>query len=74
MTDRTSPEHDHLTRRKAIRDQLIGSGQDPKVAERWCDAWEAEAALRGLERSGDYWDAGKRWIDAQCAVRRQPPN
>lgn len=74
MTDRATPERDHVTRRQAIRDQLIGSGQDPKVAERWCDAWEAEAAMRGLERSGDYWDAGKRWIDVQCALRKQPPN
>ena len=44
------------------------------VAERWCGAWEAEAALRGLARDGDYWEAGKRWIDAQCAARKRPPN
>lgn len=74
MTDHTTPEREHLARRSAIRDQLIGSGQDPVVAERWCDAWEAEAALRGFDRSGDYWDAGKRWIDGQCAARKQPPN
>ena len=74
MTHDTSPNREHLARRRAIRDQLIGSGQDPKVAERWCDAWEAEAALRGLDRSGDYWDAGQRWIDGQCAARKQPPN
>ena len=52
----------------------MGSGMDPLVAERWCGAWEAEAALRGLSPDAEYWDAGKRWIDTQCAVRRQPPN
>jgi hypothetical protein len=34
-----------------------------------CDALEAEAALQGLARDADYWDAGKLWIDAQCAAR-----
>lgn len=36
-------------RRAAIRNRLISSGKDPAVAERWCDAWEAEAALQGLD-------------------------
>ena len=30
--------------------------------------------MQGLERGSDYWDAGKVWIDAQCAARKQPPN
>jgi hypothetical protein len=64
----------HQARRTAIRDALIGSGQDPAVAERWCDAWDAEAALLGVSRDDDYWDAGKRWIDTQCAARKRPPN
>jgi len=67
-------ERIHMARRTAIRNRLIGSGKDPAVAERWCDAWEAEAALRGLARSDDYWEAGKLWIDGQCAARKQPPN
>ena len=61
-------------RRATIRKALTGSGMDPNVAERWCGAWEAEAALRGMTVSDDYWDAGKRWIDAQCSARKQPPN
>ena len=61
-------------RRAAIRNRLISTGKDPDVAERWCDAWEAEAALRALKRDGDYWEAGKLWIDAQCAARKQPPS
>jgi hypothetical protein len=47
---------------------------DPDVANRWCDAWEAEAALRDLTRDSDYWEAGKLWIDAQCAARKRPSN
>ena len=61
-------------RRAAIRTALTRSGMDPTVADRWCGAWEAEAALRGLAPGTDFWDAGKRWIDGQCAARKQPPN
>lgn len=64
----------HAARRAAIRETLIGSGKDPAVAERWCDAWDAEAALRDVKRDGDYWDAGKLWIDTQCAAGKRPPN
>jgi hypothetical protein len=61
-------------RRATIRTALTESGMDPNVAERWCGAWEAEAALRDMNAGEDYWDAGKRWIDAQCSARKQPPN
>jgi hypothetical protein len=65
----------HQARRAAIRDRLLTSpGLPPDVAEQWCDAWETEAALRGLARDDDYWDAGKLWIDRQCAVNKRPPN
>ena len=74
MTRRGDPERIHAARRSAIRDVLISSGKDPTVAERWCDAWEAEAALQGLEQGSAYWDAGQLWIDAQCAARKQPPS
>ena len=62
------------TRRDAIRDQLASAGMDPGVAERWCVAWEAEAAIRGVQRGADFWEAGRSWIDGQCAARKQPPN
>ncbi len=74
MARRADPERIHVARRAAIRNRLISTGKDPDVAERWCDAWEAEAALRGLKRDGDYWEAGSRWIDAQCVAGKQPPN
>ena len=62
----------HEARRAAIRNRLIGSGKDPDIAERWCDASEAEAALQGIPRNRDYWEAGTLWIDAQCAARKRP--
>ena len=48
------------------------TGLDHDLAERWCDAWETEAALQGLERGSAFWDAGKAWIDSQCAARKRP--
>jgi hypothetical protein len=74
VTRRADPERIYLARRAAITNILTGSGMDPDVANRWCDAWEAEAVLRDLDRDGDYWQAGKLWIDAQCAARKRPPN
>jgi hypothetical protein len=41
-----------------------------ETAERWCDAWEFEAATRGLPRDRDYWTAGEEWIAAERAARR----
>ncbi len=68
-------ERIHGARRAAIRNRLLASGgMDIDVAERWCDAWEAEAALQGIARNSDYWDAGELWIDAQCAARKRPPS
>ena len=75
MSRRPDPARIHQARRAAIRNTIMQSrGLDQDVAERWCDAWEAEAALQGLERGSAYWDADKAWIDAQCAARRRPPN
>jgi hypothetical protein len=74
MSEPDETDQRDRARRDAIRDQLAGSGMDPGVAERWCVAWEAEAALRGVRRSDDFWEAGRSWIDGQCAARKQPPN
>jgi hypothetical protein len=75
MSRHPDPERIHMARRAAIRNVIMQSrGLDHDVAERWCDAWEAEAAMRGIERGSAYWDAGKAWIDAQCAARNRPPN
>jgi hypothetical protein len=74
VNDSDETERRIRARRDAIRDQLAGGGMDPAVAERWCVAWEAEAALRGVRRTDDFWEAGRSWIDGQCSARRLPPN
>lgn len=40
----------------------------------WCDAWEAEAARRGLEPSAESWEDGIRWIVGKVAAGEQPPD
>jgi hypothetical protein len=38
-------------------------GMTLEDAERWCDAWELEAASRGLHpRDADYRQLGEAWI------------
>ena len=75
MSRQADPDRINRSRRAAIRDAIMQErGLDQDVAERWCDAWEAEAALQERERDGAFWDAGKLWIDRQCSARRQPPN
>lgn len=41
---------------------------------RWVNAWEAEAARRGLEPSADSWEDGIRWIVAKVAAGEPPPD
>jgi hypothetical protein len=53
-----------------MRNTMTGSGMDLETAERWRDAWELEAAGRGLPRDSDYWQAGSEWIAAERAARR----
>lgn len=59
-------------RRTRCLEHVIRFGQSPDLAERWCDAWEHEAELRGWSRSGEFWEHGRLWIDAQIAARRSP--
>jgi hypothetical protein len=51
--------------RATIRNTLTGSGMSLETAERWCDAWEIEAAERGLPRDAAHWQAGQEWIAAE---------
>ena len=48
MSRRVDPERIVQARRDAIRNKLTGSGMTLEAAERYCDAWEIEAARRGL--------------------------
>jgi len=58
--------------RAACLADLISGGQSADLAERWCSAWEREAALHGRPPTVDFWEVGRRWIDAQIAARRGP--
>jgi hypothetical protein len=70
MARRADPERIFQARRDAIRNTLTGSGMSLETAERWCGAWELEAAGRGLPRDGAYWTAGAEWIARERGVRR----
>lgn len=59
-------------RRVRAIDALIRGGLSAEQAEDWCAAWERHAAMRGNDRSGDFWDDGRRWIDAQIRARKTP--
>jgi hypothetical protein len=67
---RSDPERIFQAWRAAIRNTLMQSGIDEATANRWCDAWEIEAAGRGLPRDGKYWTLGGQWIAAERATRR----
>jgi hypothetical protein len=40
-----------------------------ETADGWIAAWEAQAAMEGLERVSAYWDAGWTWIEEQRRSR-----
>ena len=70
MAPRSDPERIFQAWRTAIRNNLTRSGMSVETAERWCDAWELEAAGSELPRNSAYWEAGQEWIAAQRAARR----
>ena len=61
-----------LVRRAECKDHLIRFGQSLEQAEQWCEAWEREAELRGWQKTAEYWDHGRLWIDSQISARRSP--
>jgi hypothetical protein len=70
MGRRSDPERIFQARRAAVRYGLMDTATDEATANRWCDAWELEAAGRGLARDIAYWHAGEAWIAAERAARR----
>jgi hypothetical protein len=54
--------------------RLVSMNVPAFAVGRWCDAWEAEAARRGLEPSAAYWEQGIRWIVARIAAGESPPS
>ena len=50
---------------------LVGDGASPQPADFWGDAWEFEATLLGIRLSGEFWQDGRRWMEAQQAARKR---
>jgi len=67
---RADPERIDQARRVATRNGLTDYGMPKEEAERWCDAWELEAAGRGLQKDAVYWELGEEWIAAERRARR----
>lgn len=64
MARKSDPTRISVARRDAIASRLMGSGISQDDAERWLAAWEARAALSGLDANDrDYWQAGADWIE-----------
>ena len=60
--------------RMLTRARLVSMRVPTYAVGRWIDAWEGEAARRGLEASADSWEDGIRWIVAKVAAGEQPPD
>jgi hypothetical protein len=54
MTRRADREPIFQAWRIAIRNNLTRTGMSLETAKRWCDAWDLEAAGRGLPRVSAY--------------------
>ena len=50
MARHADPERIFMAWRIAVRNSLTGSGMALEDAERWCDEWEVEAAMRDVPR------------------------
>lgn len=58
--------------RMLTRARLLSMRVPAYAVNRWIEAWEAEAARRGLEPSADSWEDGIRWIVEKVAAGDQP--
>lgn len=67
MARRSDPERLYLAHRAGHASRLRSQAKlSEEQAERWLTAWEAEAALRGLDRrSGEFWARAWDWIAEQ---------
>jgi len=70
LSRRADPERIHQARRAATLNGLTDYGMSLEDAERWCDAWEAEAARLELPKDKNYWTVGSAWIAEERAARR----
>jgi hypothetical protein len=72
MSPRADPLRLYAAHRAAIAERLVSDARIlPDSAERWIEAWEAEARLRGLDAwSPEQWRPAWTWIAEQ---RGEPP-
>jgi hypothetical protein len=66
MSGRPVAERLYIASGTATLNRLIGEGELPERAEALLVAWERQAASEGVDRYGDFWQAGYRWILAEC--------
>jgi hypothetical protein len=71
MSRRSTPERLDAARRAATLNRLIGDGELPARAEASLVAWEHQAAVEGVDRYGDFWQAGYRWIISRAISRTE---
>jgi hypothetical protein len=78
VVDDTASTDDNDRLERALRTltaaRLVALGIPVGMTSRWCDAWEAEAARRGLEASAASWEDGIRWILGRVAGGQGPPD
>ena len=53
---------------------LADEGVSPEPADFCVDAWEFEAALLGIRLSGEFWQDGRRWIEAHRGAGKEQPS
>jgi hypothetical protein len=63
-------QYDDRRQRAGIGRNLLVIGVAAQRVEPWLQAWEAEAAMRGIERNADYWKHGWEWIRSEITRRR----
>jgi hypothetical protein len=72
VSRRADPARIDQARREATRNWLLGEGVTEATADAWIAAWDAQAALDGLEPGREYWDRGWDWIAAERQRRVRP--
>jgi hypothetical protein len=67
VTEGADPRRSFEASRSGLIARMTGEGLEPEAAERLVDAWEEEAARRGLALgSGQYWAQAPAWVRAQA--------
>jgi hypothetical protein len=68
------PDRLETALRMLTKARLVAMHVPAFAVGRWCDAWEAEAARRGLTLDAESWEDGIRWIVGRVAAGELPPD